>query len=120
MPESKGILNKICLIIILLLTIIDIKSQVIKKDSSKLMNENIEKYNQFYDSLKARSRKKKFSSFLYRILISEPRPPIDRKVQSLEYFRAFKGKTINSIDITPLDVFGPTLEDTARKARSWV
>jgi len=78
------------------------------------------KYDQFYDSLANRARQKKITSFFYDALISRPGPYIDRKTLSLEYYKKSEGKIIAGISITPLEVFGPTFEDTTRQARSVV
>jgi hypothetical protein len=46
---------------------------------------------------------------------------IDTKnVQSAEYFNCFKGKTIASISVKSLKVFGPTLDDTVRNTNVWI
>ncbi len=77
-----------------------------------------EKYTQFYDSLKHKANKNRVTRFFYDFLISPPRQN-NKKEIAMDYFSAMEGKTISDIDITALDVFGPTLDDTTTKAKSW-
>ena len=74
----------------------------------------------FYDSLEYRASKKKLTKIIYDFLINPPRPLVDEKALSLKYYRQMEGKLIAQIDIKMLDAFGPTLQDTARKARGWL
>ncbi len=79
----------------------------------------LEKQEHFYDSLKVKANEKKVTGWLYDALISPPRPYVDKKALALDYFNPFAGKIIAEIDIQSLDVFGPTLNDTAKQARHW-
>ena len=77
------------------------------------------KYDQFYDSLKYKSERNKFTKWLHGALINEPRKiDIDKKALSLNYLNNFDGKIIKSIHIKPLEVFGPTFNDTTLRANS--
>ena len=78
------------------------------------------KYNQFYDSLQYKANQNRITRFFYDFLISPPRPYVDKETFALEYYSKMEGKTISEIDITALDVFGPTLNDTTKKAKSWL
>ena len=77
-----------------------------------------DKYDQFYDSLKYKAERRKFTKWLHNALITEPKEPIDKESLTLSYFNPFKGRTISDIEIKPLDVFGPNFSDTARQAKS--
>lgn len=119
MPEYEKIYI-ILLIIILLSTSLLVRGQIVHSDTLPGEQKLIQKYNQFYDTLKVRSQQKKVSSLLYNMLISESKPSGDWKSQSLEYLNAYKNKIIKSINITALDVFGPTFSDTTKKAKGWI
>lgn len=79
---------------------------------------NTIKQEQFYDSLKYKANQRKFTRLVYDFLISPPRPYVDKKKLALNYYSQLEGKIISEIRIIPLDVFGPTFQDTARKAKS--
>lgn len=79
-----------------------------------------EKYTQFYDSLKYKADKSRLTRFFYDFLISPPRPYVDKQELALDYYSQMEGKVISEIDITPLEVFGPSLTDTTKKAKSWI
>lgn len=70
----------------------------------------------FYDSLEYKANQGKFTAWIYDRLISPPRPYVDRKALALDYFRQYEGKVIAEIEIKALDVFGPSLNDTTKKA----
>ena len=93
-------------------------AQILHPDSS-LIN-NIQKQEQFYDSLEHRASKNRFTSWLYDALISPPRPYVDRKALALDYFSQYKGMIIAKIHIDALEVFGPSFSDTTKKADNWI
>ena len=74
----------------------------------------------FYDSLEYRANQRKFTSWLYDVLITPHRPYVDKKALALDYYNPYEGKIISSISVLPLDAFGPTCTDTTRKADSWI
>ena len=76
------------------------------------------KSEQFYDSLRIRAHRHRFTGFLYDAMVSGTKEQFDTELTSYEYYKQFEGKTIASIRIQPLDVFGPTFDDTARIAKS--
>lgn len=78
------------------------------------------KYEQFYDSLEYKAKQKTLTRIIYDFLVSPPRPYVDKEAVSLEYYSTMDGKIISEISIQPLEVFGPTFEDTTRAAKSWV
>ncbi len=89
-------------------------------DTIAIENDISEKYNQFYDSLEYKAKQKTLTRLIYDFLVSPPRPYVDREAFSLEYYGKLEGKIISEISIQPLEVFGPTFEDTTRKAKSFV
>ena len=64
--------------------------------------------------------KNRLFKYFYRYIFSPSRTYVDRKELALLYYEQLQGKTISKIDITSLDAFGPTVNDTARKAKSWI
>lgn len=80
---------------------------------------NLQKHNQFYDSLEYRANQKKLTSWIYDALISPPRPYVDKKALALDYFNKYEGKVIAEIDILALDVFGPSINNPTKKAKHW-
>ncbi len=90
-----------------------------KQDTIKTENPK-EKSNQFYDSLEYKANQHKVTKLIYDFLISEPKPKIDQKAVAIDYYSKLEGKIIADIDIKSLDVFGPTITDTTRKAKSWL
>ena len=88
------------------------------KDSTELTLKYQEKYDRFYDSLRYKAQRRNFTRWLHNTIIKEPRKTIDKEALTLSYFSPYNGKTIASIDIKALDVFGPTFSDTTRKANS--
>lgn len=93
-------------------------TQSVPADTTEASLKYKEKYDQFYDSLRARSEKKNFTKWLFKAIIREPKKAVGKEALSSSYYNPYRDKTIASIEIKALDVYGPTLEDTARKARS--
>lgn len=76
------------------------------------------KQEQFYDSLKYKASQRKLTRLIYDFLISPPRPYVDKKALAINYYSQLEGKIISEINIKSLDVFGPTFQDTTKKATS--
>ncbi len=77
------------------------------------------KYDQFYDSLKYKAQQNKITKWLHNTLINEPKKlDIDKKALAFDYLNNYKGKTIKTIQIKALDIFGPSFTDTTKKAKS--
>ncbi len=91
-------------------------------DSDTIDFEDVTPQNQkeFYDSLKYKASKRKFTRLIYDFLISPPRPYVDKKALAINYYSQLEGKVISEINIKALDVFGPTFEDTSRTATKWL
>ncbi len=108
------------MIIFLLLTAFRGVAQEANTDSLLFQAGPDEKYDQFYDSLKYKAGKNKITKLFYDFLISPPGSGTGKEFISKNHYRKFKGKVISDITIKPLDVFGPTLRDTSRRAHSWI
>ena len=78
------------------------------------------KYEQFYDSLKYKANRTKITKLIYDFLISPTRSDADEQAIAMDYYRQMEGKIISDIKINSLEVFGPTLDDTTRKAKGWL
>lgn len=118
-----GVRLKIALIfssIFLLVCYITGNAQEVDPDSVVIKEVPTGKYDQFYDSLEYKAKRSKITSLFYDLMISNPKENIDHRSLSLSYYNKMKGKIISDIDITPLEVFGPTFEDTTRKAKGWL
>jgi hypothetical protein len=74
----------------------------------------------FYDSLESKSQNNKFTNQLHRLLIRNPTliQTIPKNNQTA-YFETYEGKYIRKIVLEQLDVFGPSVYDTSKKAKSW-
>jgi hypothetical protein len=94
--------------------------QTAKNDTIGIENSGILKQEIFYDSLKYKASKRKLTHLIYDALISPPRPYVDKEALALNYYSQMKGRIISEIKIIPLEVFGPTFQDTTRKAKSWI
>ncbi|HNZ68185.1 MAG: hypothetical protein QM301_05045 [Bacteroidota bacterium] len=93
-------------------------AQPLPKDTARLRTDQTERYNSFYDTLRSRAGQKKFTRLLHNMVFDDPEParhPSD----SLRNLTVYEGKTIGKIQIVRLDVFGPSLRDTTRKAKLW-
>lgn len=94
--------------------------QTEKNDTISTENSTLIKHGIFYDSLKYKASKRKLTHLIYDALISPPKSYVDKEALTLNYYSRMKGKIISEIKIIPLEVFGPTFQDTTRKAKSWV
>ena len=75
----------------------------------------------FYDSLQIKAARHKVTKWLYSTMICSLKDTVDKKeLISYEYFTSFKNRTIGSIGIRSLKVFGPTFEDTTQVTHLWV
>lgn len=87
-------------------------------DTTEIIRE--QRQEEFYDSLENRANRGRFTSWLYDMLVSPPRPYVDKKALALDYFNQFEGKIIAQVHIEALDVFGPSFENPAKTADSWI
>ena len=79
-----------------------------------------QKQEHFYDSLKVRASKRKVTQWFYDMLINPSHPVVDKKELAINYYKKMEGKVISEIHIKSLDVFGPTFQDTTKKASNWM
>jgi hypothetical protein len=105
-------------VLVLLLAGSRVEAQNNNKDT--IANNREEKHEMFYDSLEHKARKNSLTALLYDFLISPPRPAVADDTLALEYYTRMEGKIISEITINTLEVFGPTLQDTTLRARSWL
>jgi len=96
------------------------QAQLSLPDSTRLINPRDEKYTNFYDTLKVRAGRKNITRILYDLFIREESKVRDYKTQALNNYSDATGKTIREIHFLRLDVFGPSIQDTSRKAKSWL
>jgi hypothetical protein len=112
---------KIQFIIILLFPIVNsAEAQDIMQDTVPIKNGIQKKQEYFYDSLKHKASQKKLTRIIYDFLISPPRPYVDKKEATLNYYSQLEGKLISSIEIKSLDVFGPNFENPSKTTDKWL
>ncbi len=92
----------------------------VKEDTISIDALHKQKEEQFYDSLKVRASQRKITNWFYDLLVTPPRPYVDKKELAINYYSKMKGKVISEIHIKALDVFGPTIQDTTKKASNWL
>lgn len=113
---------KIAWIIIILLLAFNVNAKeifMLKRDtiSTDSLKKNAEI---FYDSLQVKANRHKVTKLLYNYMINTTNDTINKGIVSYEYYKTFKNKTIGSIRIKSLDVFGPDFNDTAQTAHLWI
>jgi hypothetical protein len=74
----------------------------------------------FYDSLEVKASRHRVTDLIYDLLITTPKVKVDKDLLSYEYFKGFENKKIGSIKIKSLEVFGPSLTDTAKTTNVWI
>ena len=92
---------------------------MLKKDSLEVL---IVKNNPeiFYDSLEVRASRHKITKWLYDWMIRSENKTDSSNLLSYEYYKTFENKTIGSITIKSLDVFGPDFTDTLKTTGIWI
>ncbi len=92
---------------------------VMKTDSLK--TNSAHKINVYlYDSLAIKASKHRFTRWLYGSMICQAKETEPTGTQAYDYFNKFRGKTIASVSVKPLKVFGPTFDDTVRNTSVWL
>ena len=66
--------------------------QTAKNDTINIENNSLLKQEIFYDSLKYKASKRKFTHMIYDALISPPRPYVDKEALAINYYSQMKGK----------------------------
>ncbi len=110
--KLKGLCSAIVLVLLMLIQQGNGIAQTFREDTIR-----VEKYNNFYDSLKSKAQQKKITWLLHNLLINNPTKGDSRDSAFLN--APLEGKTIADIRIIRLEVFGPSLRDTSRKAKLW-
>jgi hypothetical protein len=92
---------------------------IIKNDSVDIVVETKDP-GLFYDSLEIKASRHYVTQFIYDWMITTPKAKVDKDLISYEYYKGFANKTIGSITIKPLEVFGPNLIDTSKTTDVWI
>ncbi len=74
----------------------------------------------FYDSLQVKANRHRVTKLLYDYMMSSASDSVNKNLQSYKYYSSFKKKTIGSITIKSLDVFGPDFSDTSKTTTIWI
>ena len=74
----------------------------------------------FYDSLQIKASRHHSTQLLYDWMIRKPKVIVDIETLSYEYYHSFENKTIASITIKSLEVFGPDFNDTSKTTGIWI
>lgn len=113
---------KIAWIILILLSSLSLKGTeifMLKNDSADVVtlsgNPKL-----FYDSLQIKASRHRITKWIYDWLIRSPQVVENKDLQSYEYYKSFEKKTIATITIKSLDVFGPDFNDTAKTTDIWL
>lgn len=113
---------KITWIFLILLFALDLNATeifMLKRDS--ISADSLKKSTEvFYDSLEMKANRHKVTKLLYKYMINTTNDTINKGIVSYEYYKTFAKKTIGSIRIKSLDVFGPDFNDTTKIAHLWI
>jgi len=74
----------------------------------------------FYDSLEIKASRHRVTKWLYGTMISSAKDSGNLDLQSYEYYKSFQKKTIGTISIRSLKVFGPNFDDTLKTTNIWI
>lgn len=115
---SETVKRLFATIFLFLIVCENIDSQTVRPDSAGVGINLRNKSDSFYDSLRYRAERKKLTRYLHSVLIRNPKQ--EEKIREPEESKSpHEGKTIGNIGIVRLDIFGPSIRDTTRKARLW-
>ena len=91
--------------------------------SNQVYNYPTEKTKEFYDQLRERFYKNKITKEIFKLLFTEPSQKVNQQLQtaieSEAPFKPYRGKVVGKIRVKKVDVFGPTVFDTAEVDQSW-
>lgn len=90
--------------------------------SSTEKNNGVDKSNAFYDSLATRANRKPWTKNLHHAVVRnapQATTPV-KKIGPRDNLLEHSGKYIRTISIRQLDVFGPSVTDTAKKGEHWL
>lgn len=106
------------------LTFIENDTIIFPGDSLEVSYSKKRKHNpdQFYNDLKNNTNYKPITNKIFDFLFTYPSTKSNNNNgHSIEkQFKPYTGKTINSIEIKRLDVFGPSINDTSRLPSTWL
>ena len=90
-----------------------------KKDTISIEQKNTDL---FYHNIQKKAREHKLLNELHRLIFISPDTShtIQKPEESHIRFLKYQRKHIRSINFISLDVFGPSVNDTSRMARSWI
>lgn len=92
---------------------------MLKNDS--ISNDSIKKSTElFYDSLQIKAHRHNVTRWLYDYMINSTDDTVNAGLRSYEYYKRFNNKTIGTITIKSLEVFGPDFSDTSKTANLWI
>jgi len=74
----------------------------------------------FYDNLALKASRHRLTKWLYERAISTVKEVGNKELLSLEYYKNFEKKTIGSITIKSLEIFGPDFNDTSKITSIWI
>lgn len=74
----------------------------------------------FYDSLQIKASRHRVTKWLYGTMIHPAKDSGNVDFQSYEYYKSFRKKTIGTISIRSLKIFGPTFDDTLKTTNVWI
>ena len=113
---------KIALFTLLLLSSLTLvgKDIPIQKNDSLDIASSHKDHKLFYDSLQIRASRHRVTRWLYGTMIRSARDSGNVNFQSYEYYKSFQKKTIGTISIRSLKIFGPNFDDTLRTTNIWI
>ncbi len=74
----------------------------------------------FYDSLQIKASRHRVTRWLYGTMICSAKDSGKVSFQSYEYYKSFQNKTIGTISIRSLKIFGPNFDDTLKTTNVWI
>lgn len=113
---------KIAWIIVLLLSSLSVAANDLstqKKDSLANLTPN-QSPEMFYDSLAIKASRHRVTKWIYSAVVCSARDTLDKELLSYEYYDSFKNKSIGTITIKSLKVFGPDFDDTSKTTNIWI
>ena len=113
---------KIALFTLILLSSLTLAGKgMLIQNSDTLKAVTFDKSNKlFYDSLQIRASRHRVTRWLYGTMIRSARDSGNVDFQSYEYYKSFQKKTIGTISIRSLKIFGPNFDDTSRTTNIWI
>ncbi len=113
---------KIALFTLILLSSLTLAGKdMLIQNSDTLKAVTFDKSNRlFYDSLQIRASRHRVTRWLYGTMICSASDSGTVDFQSYEYYQSFQKKTIGTISIRSLKIFGPNFDDTLKTTNIWI